>query len=169
MASARLLIVDDRPEVARALSGMLEPRGYVTARAHSITEATSILRDSSFELALIDYRLDDDTSGLTLAALIDRHYPHMGIVIISGYPDLDLTENGFCVADDFVHKGAEAETLFGKLERVLMASARAGTRRQQNPGPEQDQPHLDAWGSGITGSRLLRSVVLGELEYDPAA
>lgn len=166
MATPRILVVDDDPVIAYTLARVLEARGYAAAEAHSISEAIALLRESQFDLALIDYKLADGSSGLTLASFIDKHYPDMGIVMISGDPDVDLTLGGFSVADDFVLKGSGNEQLYEAIEKVLTVSLCTDTRRQR-ARRNVDIPQDDAARShdGSRPETATEAIVIGDAEF----
>ena len=57
--AARILVVDDEPEVGQMLIDILERDGYRVDRAHSGREALSRLRTSKVDLILSDLRMPD--------------------------------------------------------------------------------------------------------------
>ena len=91
---ARILIVDDEPDVCWTLENLLRPEGYVVTTTATGTEALALLARESYAVAFVDAKLSD-RDGLALAALIRRRSPHTAIVLISGYfyqEDRSVTE-----------------------------------------------------------------------------
>lgn len=97
----RLLIIDDQPELAALLQRVLDQRGWPGDVATSIAEARERLASTTYELALCDLRLGND-SGLTLAEEIRARYPSVAVLFVSAVDDplvaeeaLDLGAYGY--------------------------------------------------------------------------
>jgi CheY-like chemotaxis protein len=111
---AKVLVVDDRPDVADALGGLVRSLGYVAEVANEADTAIELARCMRPDIAIVDLRLGD-SDGARLAAQLraeateaDRR---LHLVAMSGF-DLDLTRSecraGF---DDFFTKPPEIEAL----------------------------------------------------------
>jgi CheY-like chemotaxis protein len=79
---ARILLVEDDPDLAPVLEHMLLGAGYSVSMAHTVAAALDLLGAHSYALALTDLRLPDGT-GLAIA---DRA-KELGIdaVIVTGF------------------------------------------------------------------------------------
>jgi DNA-binding response OmpR family regulator len=60
----RILALDNDPHVLQATRALLESWGHPVACATSIDQAMALAREFSPDLAILDYRLDDDRTGL---------------------------------------------------------------------------------------------------------
>ncbi len=58
-AAARLLVVDDEPEIAELLAELLQAAGYEVVTAHSGAEALRLLPTSHFDAIVSDLRMPD--------------------------------------------------------------------------------------------------------------
>ncbi len=116
-----ILIVDDLPDWRRALSGLLADEGFSVQTTGSAREAIALLGASSFDLAIVDVRLDDsdegNEEGLNLAAEIGRRWPAVRVIIVTGYDTptvvrraLEMNACGQRLAVDYVPK-SQAVTL----------------------------------------------------------
>ena len=62
MASPRILIADDQPDVLEALRLLLKPEGFVTEQANSPAAVLSLLDNREFDGAVIDLNYARDTT-----------------------------------------------------------------------------------------------------------
>ena len=69
MSGARILVVDDEYGVRSGIRQILELEGYEVEEAATGEEALTLLRDQSFDVGLLDYRLPD-MDGLTIQRTI---------------------------------------------------------------------------------------------------
>ena len=94
MSSKRILVVEDELLIALDMQVTLEQFGHDVAVAISADQAMEAMKDSQFDLAILDYHLRDDTVTPLAKALKDIGVP---FVICSG--TLALEELGSAFAD----------------------------------------------------------------------
>ena len=83
-----VLVVDDDPAILQLIADVLRPMGYRVVPASNFAAAITLWEVDTFDLAIIDYRLADE-SGADLAEYILAHDRVTPIIIISGYvPEL---------------------------------------------------------------------------------
>jgi two-component system nitrogen regulation response regulator NtrX len=125
----RILVVDDLRDWRLTLRGLLADEGYEVEVAGSLPEALTFLESRSFDLALLDLRLDetdeDNTEGLTLADKIKKSWPGVKVIIITGYGTpkimreaLEPNVEGQSLVADYVPK-AETEDLVRIVRQTL--------------------------------------------------
>ena len=96
---ARILIVDDEPDMCWALENILQPKGYQTLAATTGQEALELAeQEGPLSIALIDLVLPD-IDGMKLAALIREMHPEVVIIVISGR---------VCRGDKVIEEGLES-------------------------------------------------------------
>lgn len=128
-APHRILVVDDLPDWRETLSGLLSDVGYTVEVAESKSDALGQLESQSFNLALVDVRLDepdeDNIDGLDLAEEIRRRWPSTKIVIFTGYGTSERLSRAMApdpqgrrLADDYVPKTPTQDVLT-IIQRVL--------------------------------------------------
>jgi CheY-like chemotaxis protein len=127
--SQKLLVVDDLEDWRSTLSGLLRDNGYIVEVAGSIEEAIDLLKNNSFELALLDLRLDEtdenNIEGIKFAETIKQQWPMVKVVMITGYgtPEIirmarEPNDNGIRLLADYIRKD-ETNKLVEVVHRVL--------------------------------------------------
>jgi len=88
-AERLLLIVEDDAAFARTLSKSFERRGYRVLLASSLDEAGAVLKQHKPAYAVVDLKLNGNTSGLGCVQLLHKHDPDMLIVVLTGYASIN--------------------------------------------------------------------------------
>ena len=88
-AERLLLIIEDDAAFARTLSKSFERRGYRVLLASSLDEATAVLRQHKPTYAVVDLKLNGNTSGLSCVQMLHKHDPDMLIVVLTGYASIN--------------------------------------------------------------------------------
>jgi putative two-component system response regulator len=89
----RILATDDRPEMLRLVGRALGPH-YDCEFATTVAEARSKLAEVTFQLALCDIEMPDD-SGLILAEEITSNHPETCVVLVTGVDDAAVADRAF--------------------------------------------------------------------------
>ena len=74
MANARILVVDDEPDLLELIELTLSRMGFDTRPAADLRQARALLMAEPFDLCLTDMRLPDG-DGLALVQWIQEHRP----------------------------------------------------------------------------------------------
>ncbi|WP_313887666.1 response regulator [Lentzea alba] len=126
----KVLVVDDEPQIVRALRINLSARGYEVLTAHDGASALRLAADGKPDVVVLDLGLPDMDGTDVIAGL--RGWTTLPIIVLSARTDstdkVDALDAG---ADDYVTKP------FGMDE--LLARLRAAVRRSAVAGPE-DEP-----------------------------
>lgn len=88
--SERLLIVDDRHDVADLAQLMLEEYGYSAQVCYSAAEALAILEEHRFELLLTDLVMPGGMNGVMLAREAKQRWPSMQCLLMTGYAESSI-------------------------------------------------------------------------------
>ncbi|MBV9332051.1 MAG: PAS domain S-box protein [Alphaproteobacteria bacterium] len=84
--SGRILVVEDNAEVRAVSTTLLEQMGYEVLFAESAAAALEVLaRDSRIDLVFSDIIMPGEMDGLELARTIGKRYPHIAVLLTSGY------------------------------------------------------------------------------------
>jgi two-component system KDP operon response regulator KdpE len=122
MSVARLLIVDDEPQILRALRPGLEAAGYIVESAGAANEALQAIAAGGFDIIIVDLGLPD-MDGKDLIARA-REWTDTPIIVLSArhaeeekIAALDLGAN------DFVNKPFSFNELMARLRAALRLRA----------------------------------------------
>ena len=125
MNAGRILVVDDEPQIRRVLRATLTSKGYEVVDARTGEEALEALRDSRFNLVLLDINMPG-IGGLETCREI-RASSEVAIIMLTVHnAEADKVAALDAGADDYVTKP------FSTPE--LLARIRAALRRQPNAG-----------------------------------
>ena len=114
---ARLLVVDDDPDVRLVTAEMLRASGYAVEVAGDSDEALAILEgDAGFDALLVDYVMPG-MDGMSLTQHLRRERPALRVLLMTGYAErLDSEEVD---TPDIIRKPFDVATLSGRIERIL--------------------------------------------------
>ena len=83
-ATRNILIVDDEPDIRDSVADILNEFGYEADTAGDGTEALSKIRDRSYDVALLDFKMPG-MDGLTLYREMRRVCPETSVILVSAY------------------------------------------------------------------------------------
>ena len=86
-STLRVLVVDDQPLVRQVIAAYVAADGHTVVDAGSAAEAIEILRQQPIDLLLADWAMPG-MSGDRLAAAAKLEYPHLPVVLVTGFGDL---------------------------------------------------------------------------------
>jgi len=117
LARAKILVVDDEPEVLRFVAGVLERAEYEVAPAPGAKQALEILATGGpFDLVVSDVVMPE-MCGPELAREIQVRWPSSSIMFISGCVPVGQLPRGF----PYLGKPFSPRDLLGAVDRVLAA------------------------------------------------
>ena len=126
---ARVLVVDDEPDLLELLELTLVRMGLDVDRALTIGEARERLAQRSYALCLTDMRLPDAT-GMDLVALISRDYPATPVAVITAFGS---TENAVAAlkagAFDYLSKPVALDQLRSLVQSAVRAYGKDARER----------------------------------------
>jgi len=135
----RVLVVDDEPQILRALAINLRARGYVVRTAGTGTEALSVARDQVPELVVLDLGLPDLEGTEVIAGL--RGWTAVPILVLSGRSDsTDKVEALDAGADDYVTKPFGMDELLARMRAMVR---RSGQVEDEAPTVELGESTID--------------------------
>ena len=133
----RVLVVDDEPQIVRALQINLKARGYEVHLAGTGTQALKVAAQHPPELVILDLGLPDFDGVDVIRGL--RGWTDAPILVLSGRTDqTDKVEALDAGADDYVTKPFGIDELLARMRAVLRRSNLA-----------QDQPVVTVGGAVV--------------------
>jgi DNA-binding response OmpR family regulator len=85
MGRGKILVVDDEENFLRLLKQILEKEGYEVRTAADGQEALQWIERETFDLALIDIRMNP-VDGLVLLGTIKDEHPQLKVIMMTAYP-----------------------------------------------------------------------------------
>ncbi len=124
----RILVVDDEPQIVRALKVILRNAGYSTGQAESKQEALNALSVHPPDAMVLDLVLPDG-SGVDVCADV-RRWSNLPIIVLSAVGDerekVRALDAG---ADDYITKPFGTDELLARLRAVLRRTTNGGEPR----------------------------------------
>ncbi len=117
-----VLLVEDTRMGRDCIAGYIRSSGrYRLAAAISSAGMAEITcKNTPIDLILMDYRTENNEDGISAAAEIKQHMPHIKIIIITGMTSSDLiTRAREAGADSFWYKEAGDEELLSVMDRTM--------------------------------------------------
>jgi two-component system KDP operon response regulator KdpE len=143
----RVLVVDDEPQILRALAINLRARGYDVRTAGSGTEALAVAAAHGPELVVLDLGLPDMDGTEVIAGL--RGWTTVPILVLSGRSDsTDKVEALDAGADDYVTKPFGMDELLARMRAMVR---RAGRVEDEAPVVQLGQSTID-----LVARRVMR-------------
>jgi PAS domain S-box-containing protein len=116
---ARLLVVDDEPDVLETTELVLKGQGHTVSLAHSASEALEILAKNECDLLITDLGMPE-MNGWELARTVKDRYPGMPVALFTGWAvEIDtakMRENG---VDRLITKPSDSQTLSIAISEML--------------------------------------------------
>lgn len=114
----KILIVDDEPVVRKGIKRALKEYSIPVVTASGGYKALEILKDNSFDLVLLDIKMQD-LDGLSVLKEIKSLYPRLNVIMITGYPTIDTAVH--CIklgAVDYLIKPFRLDDLEASLKKI---------------------------------------------------
>ena len=156
MSAGRILVVDDDPQIRRAMKATLTSRGYEVSDSRTGEEALDKLRSETYDLVLLDMNMPG-IGGIETCRLIRSSSDIAIIMLTVNNTEKDKVEALDAGADDYVTKPFSMPELLARiratLRRLPQAPDDAGLRQLALQGVEIDLPSRQVSVRGRT-SRL---------------
>ncbi|MFT3825412.1 MAG: sigma-54 dependent transcriptional regulator [Chitinophagaceae bacterium] len=120
----QILIIDDDRDICLLLNRFLTRHGFKVTEAYNSKKATEALESSVPDLVLCDFRLDD-TDGSEMLVKIKEKYPHVPVIIMTGYSDIKTAVEVMKLgAYDYVTKPLFPDEILLTIKKALISDAR---------------------------------------------
>lgn len=117
----RVLIVDDHMIIRRGLIQILAENDRLSRIAEAADGPAALreLRNSTFDVVLLDISLGGDRDGLDVLKTMRSEFPSLGVIILSAYPESQFGVRAIrSGASAYLNKGCSPQELFAALFKV---------------------------------------------------
>lgn len=117
--SARILVIDDDPDIGIMIKMMLEYKGYSVSVAVRADQAEEMMGEESFDLLIMDMLLSG-TNGIDLCSELKKNgkTAHLPVIMISAHPNA----KEICMqagADEFISKPFDMQEILSKIQQLV--------------------------------------------------
>jgi two-component system alkaline phosphatase synthesis response regulator PhoP len=131
MSKAKILIVDDDPDILEQVRLVVEAAGHEAVTAGGLEEAEQALLRVRPAAAVIDLMMEHQDSGFVLCHEIKRLYPGTPVILLTAvkaasglsFEPASEEQRGWVGAELVMDKPARPEQLRRELEKLLAGTA----------------------------------------------
>jgi DNA-binding response OmpR family regulator len=120
--STKLLLIDDEEGYVTILAKRLAKRNFLVKTALSGVEAIRILRSESFDLAVLDLKMED-MDGIEVLKVFRAMEPEMPVIILTGHGSETAAREGMEFgAFDYLIKPCDLSELVDRIREACAKS-----------------------------------------------
>ena len=120
--STKLLLIDDEEGYVTILAKRLAKRNFLVKTALSGVEAIRILRSESFDLAVLDLKMED-MDGIEVLKVFKAMEPEMPVIILTGHGSETAAREGMEFgAFDYLIKPCDLSELVDRIREACAKS-----------------------------------------------
>ncbi len=121
---ARILCVDDEPNVVTLKCRILEAAGHHVTASTSAQDAIQKLEHDNYDAVVTDWRLGDNVGRAVVQAA--KNHATLPVVVVSGYV-AEAFQAAEPLADLYLEKPVNPEELVTIVNELLKSTARVGS------------------------------------------
>jgi two-component system response regulator HydG len=170
----KILVIDDDRDMCLLLKRFLSKHGFEVEEANTAKRAIELLDVTEYSLVLCDFRLDN-TDGKTMLVKIKEKYPHMPVIIITGYSDIKIAVEVMKLgAYDYITKPLFPDEIILTIRKALdnagsKTAAAAGSVNNHQPSADGDEKkekknNIIISGQYIFGDSMAFKSILQQIE-----
>ena len=160
MNHARILLVEDEPNLRRTLTDLLRSDGYLVENSGDGVEGQELATKNPFDLIILDVMLPS-RDGFEVCRRLRENGVNAPILMLTARNELNNKVQGFKAGgDDYLTKPFETPELEARIEALLRRASRGA--RNQLKSYDFDGIHVDFARSELTKNG--KSTALGERE-----
>ncbi|MBS1597721.1 MAG: sigma-54-dependent Fis family transcriptional regulator [Bacteroidetes bacterium] len=137
METKKILVIDDDRDICLLLNRFLSRRGYEVTEMYTGKKALAYLESSQPDLIMCDYRLED-MDAASLLPSIKGKFPHMPVIIITGYSDMRTAVRVMKMgAYDYITKPLLPDEIIFTIQQAIEHSEMGDTNVVEKKQPVQ--------------------------------
>jgi two-component system response regulator HydG len=115
----KILVIDDDRDMCLLLKRFLSKHGFEVEDASTSKKAIELLDATEYDLVMCDFRIDN-MDGKTMLVKIKEKYPHMPVIIMTGYSDIKIAVEVMKLgAFDYVTKPLFPDEIIVTIRKAL--------------------------------------------------
>ncbi|MHC1728227.1 MAG: response regulator [Syntrophobacteraceae bacterium] len=116
----RLLLVDDEKEYVNVLSKRMARRSIDVVPAHSGSEALRVLRGGSFDVVILDLKMED-MDGIDVLRIFKKMDPALPVIMLTGHGSERAAREGVELgAFDYLMKPCDFDILVDRIRAACL-------------------------------------------------
>jgi two-component system chemotaxis response regulator CheY len=120
--NGRVLVVDDEPLVRNVVRMTLEKAGYEVLEAENGEKAIQAINADEnplvLDVVICDIRMPK-INGVEAIDYFQREYPHVSLIVLTGYPDTVMAVSFMRHGVDYLVKPVEAQKLIAAVAEAM--------------------------------------------------
>jgi two-component system response regulator HydG len=174
-----ILIIDDDRDMCLLLKRFLTRHGYEVLEAYNGKKSLELLETVEPSLVMCDFRLED-MEGNVLLGKIKEKYPHLPVIIITGYSDIKIAVEVMKMgAYDYITKPLFPDEILVTIKKALetaskdleaaqtqpVAASSAGDEKVERPAVAREKmPTITVSGEYIFGDTPVFRQILQQID-----
>lgn len=116
---AKILVVDDEPNLLHSLAYILNRAGYDITTAQNVNNVIAALKLKTFDLIILDLKMPD-MDGLSLLRSIRLWHPQIPVFILTAYGSFESAIEALRLeARDYLQKPVDPASLLDRIHQLL--------------------------------------------------
>lgn len=119
---AKIIVIDDDPDIIEASSLVLKSRGHDVLSAHNPNKGYDLIMENDPDLIILDVMMDEPDDGFFLAQKLRRKgikIPILMYTSVSKTIGMEFGKSEMVPVDDFVEKPISPDQLIEKVNNLL--------------------------------------------------
>jgi YesN/AraC family two-component response regulator len=121
MAVARVLFVDDEPNIRLTMPAILKMHKFDVTACATVPEALAVMQSDKFDVLIADLNIGQPGDGFTVVSAMRRTQPNAVTIILTGYPAFETALKAIrSQVDDYLVKPADVDELVQLINDKLL-------------------------------------------------
>lgn len=169
MEPRRILVVEDDPFLQALIADSLTSAGFEVKVAGNAANAKSFLADFDPDAAVLDIELGNGPTGIDLAEIIVRQFPHTAIIFLTHLPDPRFVGvDSAAIPNKAAYIRKETITERGALVKIVENTIQNGAAKNKKLRTDLD-PNRPLAALSKSQIAVLRSIAQGLTNAEIAA
>src|SRR5574341_146992 len=154
--NAKILIVDDEPDMAENVARLLQGEGYDAVVETESAKAVDVLERERPDLVITDLRMPM-LDGLAFLERVKETHPETAVILLTGFATVDSAVDAMKKgASDYLSKPFSPDELLVKIDKALAWS----WMREENRSLRQEVNGMAQYGELLGKSRAFTDLLL---------